>query len=163
MPKQLLAGERLMLPPVHRHWVLLVASLVPAGLLAVAFVLVLDVVARGLLTAELRLLSTVAAAAALGLWAIVAWMRWTEDVLTVTDQRVILEEGVLRRSSRVIPLDRVQDVSTTQTVLGRVLGYGSVEIDAASATGVERFAYVAGPERLRDRVFALTELRRKEA
>lgn len=163
MPKQLLSGERLMLAPLHRHWVLLVGDLVPAGLLALALVLVLDVLAGPLLPADLRLLGTVAAAAALGIYAIVAWLRWKEDTLTVTDQRVILEEGVLRRSSRVIPLDRVQDVSTTQTLLGRVLGYGTVEIDAAGTSGGERFACVAEPERLRDHVFLLTERRRKEA
>jgi uncharacterized membrane protein YdbT with pleckstrin-like domain len=163
MPKQLLADERLMLPPLHRHWILLVRGMVPAGLTMAAFVLVADVAARGLVPADIRLLATVAAAAFLGLWAIVVWLRWTEDALTVTDQRVILEEGVLQRTSRVIPLDRVQDVSTTQTLLGRILGYGSVEIDAAGASGAERFAYVAAPELLRDQVFVLTERRKRQA
>src|SRR5205823_1864513 len=78
----------------------------------------------------------------LDVWMLLVWLRWAEDSLTVTDQRVLLEEGVLVRSSRVIPLHRVQDVSTTQTLLGRILGYGTVEIDAAGTGGSERFAYV---------------------
>lgn len=163
MPRQLLAGERLMLPPVHRHWILLVKGLALPVPLTAVLLFVVDVGARGVLPGDLRLLAVVAATTLLGLWVIVVWLRWKEDVLTVTDQRVILEEGVLQRSSRVIPLNRVQDVSTTQTLLGRLLGYGTVEIDAAAAGGVERFAYVTGPERLRDEVFVLAEGRRQEA
>jgi uncharacterized membrane protein YdbT with pleckstrin-like domain len=156
MPNQLLAGESLVIPPLHRHWALLVRGLVPAALTALVVVVVVDVLARGLLPGDLRLLATIAAAVALGLWVVVVWLRWTEDSLTITNQRVILEEGVLVRSSRVIPLDRVQDVSTTQTLVGRILGYGTVEIDTAGAGGSERFGYVHHPERVRDQVFILT-------
>jgi uncharacterized membrane protein YdbT with pleckstrin-like domain len=57
----------------------------------------------------------------------------------------------------VIPLDRVQDVSTSQTVLGRILGYGTVEIDTAGTAGVETFGYVSRPDRVRDQVFVLSD------
>jgi uncharacterized membrane protein YdbT with pleckstrin-like domain len=157
MPKQLLAGESLAFPPVHRHWIVMVRGLAPTFLIALVVVIVADLLARDLLPGELRLFITVLAMAALVLSAIAVWVRWMEDALTVTDQRVILEEGVLRRSSRVIPLDRVQDVSTSQTLFGRVFNYGSVEIDAAGTGGRERFDHVASPERLRDQVFLLTE------
>src|SRR2546421_9747425 len=112
MPKQLLAGENLVLPPVHRHWIVLVRGLLPATLTAVAFLFLVDVVAGGSLPGGLRLVATLAAVAVLGLVGLVVWLRWLEDSLTITDQRVILEEGVFQRTSRVIPLDRVQDVST---------------------------------------------------
>jgi uncharacterized membrane protein YdbT with pleckstrin-like domain len=161
MPKQLLAGESLAFPPVHRHWIVMVRGLGPMAVITLALLLVADVAARALLPGELRLLLTVFLLAVLVLSAISVWVRWMEDALTVTDQRVILEEGVLRRSSRVIPLDRVQDVSTTQTLFGRLFDYGSVAIDAAGTGGTERFDHVASPERLRDQVFLLTERVRK--
>jgi uncharacterized membrane protein YdbT with pleckstrin-like domain len=163
MPKQLLMGESLALPPLHRHWILLVRGILPVSVVAALFLLLVDVVLRTVLPGDLRLVATLAAVAVVGLVAIVVWLRWMEDSLTVTDQRVILEEGVFRRTSRVIPLDRVQDVSTSQTLVGRLLGYGTVEIDAAGSSGGERFAYVAAPEQLRDQVFLLTERRRQEA
>jgi uncharacterized membrane protein YdbT with pleckstrin-like domain len=156
MPRQLLAGENLVLPPIRHHWALLARKLGWPVLWALLVVAVLNTVAGGVLPADLRLLGTVGALAALGLWTIAAWLRWTEDSLTVTDQRVILQEGLLRRSSKVIPLNRVQDVSTTQTLLGRILDYGTVEIDAAGRSGSERFAYVGSPEGLRDQVIRLT-------
>jgi uncharacterized membrane protein YdbT with pleckstrin-like domain len=155
MPTQLLTGERLVLPPLRRHWALLARNLTGPALAAAVCAAVLDVVARGLLPADLRLLLTVADVAMLGLWTIAVWLRWEGDSLTVTDQRVVLEEGVFQRSSKVIPLNRVQDVSTVQTLLGRVLDFGTVEIDAAGPSGAERFAYVRSPMRVRDQVSAL--------
>jgi uncharacterized membrane protein YdbT with pleckstrin-like domain len=155
MPTRLLTSERLLLPPLRRHWILLVRGLAPPLLAAALGVAVVDVLARGLLPADLRLVLTLGIAAAVGLSAIGVWLRWEGDSLTVTDQRVILEEGVLRRTSTVIPLDRVQDVSTVQTLVGRILDYGTVEIDAAGAGGAERFEFVTGPLRVRDQVSAL--------
>jgi uncharacterized membrane protein YdbT with pleckstrin-like domain len=155
MPTQLLTGERLVLPPLRRHWVLLVRNLAAPVLAAVGGAALVEVVARWLLPADLRLLLTVADVAMLGLWTIAVWLRWEGDSLTVTDQRVVLEEGVFQRTSKVIPLGRVQDVSTVQTLLGRLLDYGTVEIDAAGPSGAERFVYVRGPVRVRDQVSAL--------
>jgi uncharacterized membrane protein YdbT with pleckstrin-like domain len=157
----LLAGESLALPPVHRHWILLVRGILPLALVVVLFLLLLDGVGRAL-AGDLRLVGTIAAVAVLGLWAILVWLRWIEDSLTVTDQRVILEEGVLSRTSRVIPLDRVQDVATRQSLFGRLFGYGTVQIDVAGAAGSEEFAYVSAPDRLRDQVYLLTQPRRRD-
>ena len=158
----LLAGESLALPPIHRHWILLVRGILPLALVVLLFLLLLDGAGRGL-PGDIRLVGMIAAVAVLGLWAILVWLRWIEDSLTVTDQRVILEEGVLQRTSRVIPLDRVQDVATTQSLFGRLLGYGTVQIDVAGMSGGEEFAYVSAPERLRDQVYLLTQPRRRGA
>lgn len=155
MRTELLTGERLALPPLRRHWIVLVRNVASPALAAVLSVGLVDVVARGLLPSDVRLLLTLAVAVSLGLSVIAVLLRWDGDSLTVTDQRVVLLEGVFRRTSKVIPLVRVQDVSTVQTLLGRILDYGTVEIDAAGATGVERFAYVSRPMRVRDQVWAL--------
>jgi len=163
MRTQLLTGERLALPPLRRHWILLVRNLASPVLAALLCLGLVDVVARGLLPPDLRLLLTLAVAVPFGLWVIVTWLRWEGDSLTVTDQRVVLLEGVFQRRSKVVPLVRVQDVSTVQTLLGRILDYGTVEIDAAGAGGAERFAYVAGPMRVRDQVSALVARARREA
>jgi uncharacterized membrane protein YdbT with pleckstrin-like domain len=155
MRTQLLTGERLALPPLRRHWILLVRNLASPVLAAALSVGLVDVVARGLLPSDVRLLLTLAVGVPVGLSVIVVWLRWDGDSLTVTDQRVVLLEGVFQRTSKVIPLARVQDVSTVQTLLGRILDYGTVEIDAAGATGAECFAYVSRPMRVRDQVWAL--------
>jgi uncharacterized membrane protein YdbT with pleckstrin-like domain len=89
------------------------------------------------------------------------WLNWQAATLTVTDQRVILELGIIIRTTKVIPLDRVQDVSTRQTPIGQFLDYGSVEIDTAGAIANELFDYASHPEMLRDQVFVLSEQLRR--
>jgi uncharacterized membrane protein YdbT with pleckstrin-like domain len=91
----------------------------------------------------------------------VSWLEWQAATLTVTDQRVILELGVVIRTTKVIPLDRVQDVSTKQTPMGQFFDYGSVEIDTAGAIANELFTYASHPEMLRDQVFVLSEQLRR--
>lgn len=157
MPKQLLENEHLVLPPLRRHWIVLVSNIAPLTILVVVVEVLVNVVVRTVLPGDIRLLVTLAALAALGVWIIAVWLTWASDALTVTDQRVVLEEGLLQRSSRVIPLNRVQDVSTTQSLFGRLLDYGTVEIHTAGSGGPDYFHYLGRPEWVRDQVFVLAE------
>ena len=159
MPRYLLADET-ELVTVRRHWILLARSLaVPLAILVLA--LALNVVVP--LPADLRLAVILFALALAGLWLIVAWVRWAATSLTVTDKRVLLETGILNRSSKVIPLTRIQDVSTRASLLGRLLGYGTIEIDAAGPGGSEVLDHVPGPDLVRDHVFVVAERQRRTA
>lgn len=151
MPPPLLEGEDLVLR-LHRHWILLARSLA-LPLILVVLVCLAVYAAGEHVPGDVKLLLLLVALATLGLWSIVAWLRWTAVSLTLTDQRVILESGVVGRSSKVIALDRVQDVATRQSLGGRLLGYGTVQIDAMGASGTELVTYVPTPGRLRDEVF----------
>jgi membrane protein YdbS with pleckstrin-like domain len=106
-------------------------------------------------------ITLVVATAVVGVSAWWSWLSWKLASMTITDQRVILDQGVIQRASKVIPLDRVQDVSTTQSVLGRLLDYGNLEIDTAGAIPNERFDYARHPDMLRDQVFVLSEQLRR--
>ena len=86
-----------------------------------------------------------------------SWIRWSSRTFAVTDRRVLLDQGVFGRSSKVIALDRVQDITVNQSLLGRILGYGRVEIDSAGAAGAEILAAVPKPQRFRDEVFVRAE------
>jgi uncharacterized membrane protein YdbT with pleckstrin-like domain len=158
----LLPGESVVLRR-HRHWI------VPAGslfwpILLVVVVGVLDhYLKESLVARDVKMVVTLAALALLGLWAIITWLRWNGTSVTITDQRVILDRGVLSRSSKIVPIDRVQDVSTRQPILGRILGYGTVEIDAAGSQGAELLDHVPSPNRFRDEVFVQSERLRRPA
>ena len=149
--RELLVGETLV-KKYHRHWVLLLRHLVLAIILLV-FVLVFLALTRSSVSSDLRLIVLLMALGVVGIWAIVAWVRWTADALTLTDQRVILETGIFNRMTKVIALDRVTDVGTRQSLLGSMLGYGTVEIHTASLGGAELFSYVPYPDQVRDEVF----------
>ena len=150
----------MVMQPLRKHWIVLVSGLwFPTVIgLAVLFVVFLPI---PLITQEARFLVTVIVLLIWGAWAAVVYLQWASAELTVTDQRVIVEEGIFTRTSTVIPLDRVQDVTTKQSLVGRMLKYGLVEVDAAGVRGVERFDHCRSPELLRDQVFILSEQLRR--
>lgn len=150
--------------PLRKHWIVLVSGLwLPTviGLVLLFIVYALTSLSNSSTMGDIRLLGTLIILLLWGSWAIVVYLQWASASLTVTDQRVILEEGVFTRDSKVIALDRVQDVSTKQSLLGRMLKYGLVEIDAAGLRGAETFDYCKSPELLRDQVFMLSEQLRR--
>jgi uncharacterized membrane protein YdbT with pleckstrin-like domain len=154
MGQQLLDGENLV-NELHRHWIVLARGLaLPAALLVLAFLA--DLLLGSAIPRDVRLLLPLAAAAVAGIWLIVVWVRWNATSVTMTDRRVILASGVFGRQTKVIPLDRVQDVTTRQNLAGRMLGYGTVEIDAAGTSGAEVIDHLPAPTRLRDEVFVQT-------
>jgi uncharacterized membrane protein YdbT with pleckstrin-like domain len=142
----------------HRHWIVLVGQFAfPVAL--VVLVGVIDLAVKQP-SHDVKVVLTLAALAVAGLWAIVVWIQWAAVSFTLSDQRVILSAGVFNRATKVIALDRVQDVSTRQSLLGRMLDYGRVEIDAAGASGAEILDHVPAPGEFRDEVFVQAEKRR---
>jgi uncharacterized membrane protein YdbT with pleckstrin-like domain len=159
MPSELLPGESLVLE-AHQHWIVIVKSLViPIVLLVIAGVVDL-LVTSGTGIPHFRTIVSLAAIAIAGVWLIVVWIRWQSTAYTLTDQRIKIETGVFGRSSKTIPIDRIQDCTTKQTLFGRMLGYGRVEVDAAGAQGAEVLDHLPNPGAFRDQVFMLSERRR---
>src|SRR5438128_10222188 len=156
---ELLPGENLVLK-THQHWIVLVKALViPVVLLIIAGVV--DFTVRsGTGIPHFRTIITLAAVAIALLWLIVVWIRWQSIAYTLTDQRIKIESGVFGRSEKVIPIDRVQDCTTKQSVIGRIFGYGRVEVDAAGAQGAEVLDHLPKPGDFRDQVFVQSEKRR---
>jgi uncharacterized membrane protein YdbT with pleckstrin-like domain len=158
MTSQLLPGETLVLKD-HPHWIVVVKSLAaPIVLLIVA--VVVDLTATNTGIENLRLIVTLGAIAIAVLWLIVVWIRWQSTSYTLTDQRIKIETGVFGRQSKMIPIDRVQDCTTKQSLIGRMLGYGRVEVDAAGAQGAEVLDHLPNPGIFRDQVFVQSEKRR---
>jgi uncharacterized membrane protein YdbT with pleckstrin-like domain len=161
MSKDLMPGETIVLR-AHQHWVTRVRAVL-LTLLLVAAVAAADWYLSSRVRFEYRLIALLAAVAIFGLTLIVSWVRWSSRTFTITDRRVLLDQGVFGRSSKVIALDRVQDITLNQSLLGRILGYGRVEIDSAGAAGAEVLAAVPKPARFRDEVFVRAEKLRGSA
>src|SRR5256712_5299552 len=159
---KLLPGENLVLQD-HPHWITVVKSaVVPVVLLVVVAVADFTILGPdyGFYTPNLRkVLSALVIAIAL-LWFIVVWIRWQSITYVLTDQRIKLESGVFSRQEKIIPIDRVQDCTTRQSLIGRILGYGRVEVDAAGSQGAEVLDHLPKPGDFRDQVFVQSEKRR---
>jgi uncharacterized membrane protein YdbT with pleckstrin-like domain len=158
MTSQLLPGENLILVD-HPHWVVVIKGLLgPIILLIVA--VVIDLTAKNTGIEHLQLIVTLGALGISILWLIVVWIRWQSTTYTLTDQRIKIETGVFGRQSKMIPIDRVQDCTTKQSLIGRMLGDGRVEVDAAGAQGAEVLDHLPDPGVFRDQVFVQSERRR---
>ena len=157
----LLPGENLILKD-HPHWVVLIKSvLIPAVLVILVVIADLTILGPGnVYVPHLRTILSLGVVAVALLWLIVVWIRWQSTAYTLTDQRIKIETGVFGRQEKVIPIDRVQDCTTRMSVMGRMLGYGRVEIDAAGAQGAEVLNHLPNPGAFRDQVFMQSEKRR---
>lgn len=152
----LTADERVVLH-LRPHWK---AAVRPALVLAVALAAV--VVAwvflpdsSGGRTGAL-LISGVALIAVLWrvVWPVLVW-RSTHYVLT--DQRVLLQHGVLARDRRDIPLARVNDHAMSQRLTERLLGCGTLSIESAGERGQAVLVAVPGVERVQTVLYELVE------
>ena len=54
---------------------------------------------------------------------------------TLTDSKIEIDEGLVSRTTKNIPLRTIQDVTVSATVWQRMLGFGNLIIDNASETG----------------------------
>lgn len=54
---------------------------------------------------------------------------------TLTDTTIGIDSGLISRTTRNVPLRRIQDVTVSATVMQRMLGFGDIIIDNASEDG----------------------------
>jgi uncharacterized membrane protein YdbT with pleckstrin-like domain len=102
-------------------------------------------------------LIALAVAAVAGL--IFAWkdfIRRANDYV-LTNHRIIQEIGVLSRRSMDSRLDKINNVEHRQTLWGRLLNYGDVEIDTASETGAALFRNISHPLEFKNAILAAAE------
>ncbi len=74
---------------------------------------------------------------------------WTNRQYVVTTRRVIHIDGVFNKEVTDSSLEKVNDVKMEQTWLGRLFDFGNLEILTASEMGVNKFAMIEKPVRLK--------------
>ena len=74
------------------------------------------------------------------------------NIWAVTTLRIIDESGVLSRKSKESPLDKINNISFQQSLLGRIFGYGDVEIQTAAEMGATTYFFIESPGLLKDTV-----------
>jgi putative membrane protein len=66
------------------------------------------------------------------LGALAVILEWRAFRYRVSGGTLVINRGVVRRSSRIVPLDRIRSVDITATAVHRALGVVQVEVDAAA-------------------------------
>jgi uncharacterized membrane protein YdbT with pleckstrin-like domain len=94
------------------------------------------------------LLLLIAAVLFLGAW----FRRWITE-LSVTNHRVIYKSGFIRRYTVEMSTDKVETVNVDQSILGRLLGYGTIHV-LGTGQGIQGLRRIASPLNLRDAIIA---------
>lgn len=98
----------------------------------------------------LRLLAWLVVAIAIVLLAQAWFVQWTTEI-AVTNLRVIQKRGFIRRVTGEMNMDKVEFVIVDQTLLGRLLDYGSIVV-RGTGSGIEGLHYIAKPIELRSTI-----------
>ena len=69
-----------------------------------------------------------------------AWqiLKWQNEEFAVTSRRVLKTEGVLSKQLIDSSLEKINDAILTESVFGRMFGFGDLEILTASESGISR-------------------------
>ena len=77
------------------------------------------------------------------------WFQWWVTEIAVTNRRV--EKGLVRRQTNQMNMDKVESVQVGQSILGRMLDYGTVTI-LGTGEGFETLRTIASPIELRNSI-----------
>ncbi len=83
------------------------------------------------------------------------WLAWMRFRYHVGDHDIRIEKGILNRTARSIPYERIQDVSIEQKLLPRLMGLGEVKFETGGGDGDDAklsFVNVEEANRLRELV-----------
>ena len=80
-----------------------------------------------------------------------AFIRYKTSELGVTTKRVIIKVGLVRRRTLELLLRQVEAISVEQSILGRILGFGSVTLTGTGGVR-EVFHDVSSPLEFRKRI-----------
>lgn len=78
-------------------------------------------------------------------------IRWLATEVGVSDRRVLIKTGLFSRRSNEVLLPKVESIGVDESLLGRILGYGTVIVRGTGGT-FERFAKIAHPIELRQQI-----------
>lgn len=79
------------------------------------------------------------------------------NIWAVTNMRVIDEEGVFSSDTKESPLDKINNVSYSQSFWGKIFGYGNVDIQTAAEVGETTYIDVEKPGKLKDAITTMQE------
>jgi uncharacterized membrane protein YdbT with pleckstrin-like domain len=156
-PERLLSEDEELIYDLRPHWLTLVVPV----LLTVAVVLAVGalwvVMPAGDLQQPGRL-----AVGVLGLVVLLAAvagrvLRWATTHLVLTTERLIFRSGVVAKFGREIPLERINDVTFSQSLFERIIGAGDLLVESAGEQGQSRFSNIRDPEAVQLEIYRQME------
>jgi uncharacterized membrane protein YdbT with pleckstrin-like domain len=162
-PRKLLnEGEEVLLD-LHPHWAYFTKPAL--GLLGGIVVGIVALVRTRDNTVPRTVLGVLALALIVigALWLLARWLKWLTTNIVVTSDRLISRTGVLSKAGMEIPIDRVMNVSSNQTVWERMIGSGDLLIESGGEEGQERFSNIRRPAKVQNLILSRTRQHVKDS
>jgi uncharacterized membrane protein YdbT with pleckstrin-like domain len=140
--KLLASGERVVRVS-HDHWIVLLPTMLIDGLIGL-IIAGLSVAAMSIFTTLLPVLGLLLLAVPTAHFLFRIWVWWNKQCI-VTNLRIIQIRGMMRKRVSDTLLEKINDIVTEQTALGRLLNYGDLKIVAGSDSGIDVFSCLADP------------------
>ncbi len=71
---------------------------------------------------------------------------WWVDRYILTTERILSLSGIITKSVISMPLGKITDLAYSRTLAGRLLGYGSINLESAGQRGLEKIEFLPDPD-----------------
>ena len=156
-PERLLSEDEELIYDLRPHWLTLVVPVLLTAVVTVAVGAAWVVMPAGDLQQPARL--AVGVLGVVVLLAAVAGrvLRWATTHFVLTTERLIFRSGVVAKFGREIPLERINDVTFSQSLLERLFGVGDLLLESAGEHGQSRFSDIRDPEAVQLEIYRQME------
>lgn len=81
------------------------------------------------------------------LWAVYLIIIYYVEEITLTNRQFYVRTGIINKKVTAIPLRKINAINYEQGFLGRILGYGTLLVQAGSDLTFSGYSYIANPEK----------------
>jgi membrane protein YdbS with pleckstrin-like domain len=158
-PERLLGEGEHVVYDLRPHWWTLVPSILMTLLVVVVATLAYGAMPGGTFQTPARMVVQVVAVAVLAIWVGPRVARWATTHLVLTTDRLIFRTGLVAKYAREIPLERIEDVTYSQSLFGRVIGVGDLQVKSGGEHGEVVFEQVRNPKAVQLEIYHRMEER----
>ena len=89
-----------------------------------------------------------------GLTIFAGWMLRFFTQYTITTKRLQIRRGVLSKRESSTNVDRIQNITVTQSPVDRIMKVGTIDFDTAGEESADRFSFIGvnNPQNLREQI-----------
>jgi uncharacterized membrane protein YdbT with pleckstrin-like domain len=156
-PQRLLGEHEQIVYDLRPHWWTLVGPILATAVVAAAATAGWAFLPSGSLQRSGRLAIAGVAVLCLVIIVVPRYLRWATTHFVLTTDRLIFRSGVLSKVSKEIPLERLNDVTFSQSLWERVIGAGDLFIESAGERGQSVFEDIPKPEAVQVEIYRQME------
>jgi uncharacterized membrane protein YdbT with pleckstrin-like domain len=156
-PERLLSEDEELIYDLRPHWLTLVVPVLVTLVVMVAVGAAWVVMPAGDLQQPARLAVGVLGMVVLLITVVGRVLRWSTTHFVLTTERLIFRSGLVAKFGREIPLERINDVTFSQSLFERLIGAGDLLLESAGEHGQSRFSNIRDPETVQLEIYRQME------